>query len=191
MTALHRTFIAVDLDPPLRDATVTVERDLETAGARVKWIRPGNLHFTLKFLGEIAPAQVARARIATREVAAATAPFRITLSSLGAFPSLRQPQVIWIGVSEGREELESLAARLDKALGKLRFPLERRRFRPHLTLARIRDVRAWGDLVRALERFRDVSLGSQEVGAMTVYESRLSLQGSTYTSLEEVPLGEH
>ncbi|HEY3247652.1 MAG TPA: RNA 2',3'-cyclic phosphodiesterase [bacterium] len=191
MTELHRTFIAVDLDPQLRDAILAIERDLETAGARVKWIRPTNLHFTLKFLGEIAVAQVARARIAAREAAGLTEPFRITLGTLGAFPSFRQPQVIWIGVSDGSKNLESLADRLDAALAKLRFPPERRAFRPHLTLARMRDVRAWGDLVRALERFRDVSVGSQVIDTMTVYKSRLSPQGSTYTALEEVPLGIH
>lgn len=191
MAEFHRTFIAVDLDPAIRDAIVALERNIDEAGARLKWIKPANLHFTLKFLGEIQAAQVARARIAAREAAAGVQPFRIRLESLGAFPSFQQPQVLWVGVGEGREALEALAERLEQQLARQRFPLNQRRFRPHLTLARIRDVRAWGDVVRALERFRDVLPGSQEVGGVIVYESRLSPRGSTYTALEEVPLGNH
>jgi len=191
MTDLHRTFIAVDLDATLRDAVVALEQDLETAGARLKWIKPANLHFTLKFLGEVSTAQVARARIAARETAAAAQPFRIHLESLGAFPTLQKPEVVWVGVGEGKDELEALAAGLERQLVRQRFPLDRRHFRPHLTLARIRDVRAWGDVVRALERLRGVSLGRQVIDTLIVYESRLSPKGSSYTALEEVPLGVH
>jgi 2'-5' RNA ligase len=191
MADLHRTFIAVDLNPTLRDAVVAMEHDLEAAGARLKWIKPAHLHFTLKFLGEISTAQVARARIAAREAATAAQAFPIRLESLGAFPSLQKPQVVWVGVGEGRDSLEALAARLEQQLARQRFPLDRRRFRPHLTLARVRDVRAWGDIVRALERLRDISLGSQVVDTLTVYESRLSPKGSSYTALEEVSLGTH
>ncbi|HEV8354884.1 MAG TPA: RNA 2',3'-cyclic phosphodiesterase [bacterium] len=191
MADLHRTFIAVDLNATLRAAVVTLERDLEAAGARLKWIKPANLHFTLKFLGEVSTAQVARARIAARETAAAAQPFRIHLASLGAFPTLQKPEVVWVGVGEGKDDLEALAAGLEQQLARQRFPLDRRRFRPHLTLARIRDVRTWGDIVRALERLRDVSVGGQVIDTLTVYESRLSPKGSSYTALEEVPLGVH
>lgn len=191
MADSHRTFVAVDLDPALRTAVVELERALETAGVRLKWIKPENLHFTLRFLGEIPSAQVTRVRAATREAAGVVQSFRITLESVGAFPSVRRPQVLWVGVSEGREHLESLAARLDEHLARQRFPPEGRRFQPHLTLARIRDERNWGELPRALERFRDSSPGSQVVRTLTVYESRLSPSGATYEALEEVPLGNH
>lgn len=187
----HRAFIAVDLDPVLRTAIMDLERALDAAGVRLRWIRPENLHFTLKFLGEISSAQVARVRVATREAATGVTPFRVTLASIGAFPNVRRPEVMWIGVSEGREGLESLAARLEERLAKQRFPAERRQFQPHLTLARIRDTRDGRGLAEALEGFRAVSPGSQEVRAMIVYESRLSPSGARYEALEEVPLGNH
>ncbi len=191
MNARHRIFIAVELDPALHGAVVAAQRALEDAGARIKWVKPASLHFTLRFLGEITPAQVALAKIATREAARGVAPFAITLRRLGAFPSLQRPQVVWVGVDEGARELESLARRVDERLVHHRFPPEDRRFRPHLTLARVRDARQWGDVVRALTQYRDVEVGTQTVRSVCVMESRLTPQGPIYTRVEEVTLAGH
>jgi 2'-5' RNA ligase len=191
MTARHRIFIAVELDPALHEAVVATQRALEDAGARIRWVKPTRLHFTLRFLGEITPAQVALAKIATREAAEGVAPFAITLRGLGAFPSLQRPQVVWVGVDEGAENLESLARRVEDRLVHYRFPPQDRRFRPHLTLARVRDARQWGDVVRALTRYQDVEVGTQTVRAVCVMESRLTPQGPIYTRVEEVSLQAH
>ncbi|MDQ7819566.1 MAG: RNA 2',3'-cyclic phosphodiesterase [Armatimonadota bacterium] len=191
MTPRHRIFIAVELDPALHDAVVAAQRALEDAGARIRWVKPASLHFTLRFLGEITPAQVALAKIATREAARGVAPFAITLRRLGAFPSLQRPQVVWVGVEDGAEHLDALARRLDERLARYHFPPEDRRFRPHLTLARVRDARQWGDVVRALTRYRDVEIGTQTVRTICVMESTLTPQGPVYTRLEEVSLETH
>ncbi len=191
MIQSHRIFIAVELDTALHQAVVDTQTRLEAAGAKVRWIRPGNLHFTLRFLGEITPAQVALAKVATREAVNGIAPFTISLRSLGAFPSFQRPQVVWIGVEEGAQELQALADRVQARLLHHRFPPEDRPFRPHLTLARIRDSRQWGDIVRALIQYRDVLVGTQQVRAVTVMESHLTRQGPVYTRVEEVSLRDH
>lgn len=191
MIQSHRIFIAVELDPALHQAVVDTQTRLEAAGAKVRWIRPGNLHFTLRFLGEITPAQVALARVATREAVNGIAPFTISLRSLGAFPSFQRPQVVWIGVEEGAQDLQALADRVQARLLHHRFPPEDRPFRPHLTLARIRDSRQWGDIVRALTQHRDVVVGTQQVHAVTVMESHLTPQGPVYARVEEVSLLDH
>ena len=191
MTRSHRIFIAVELDPALHQAVVDTQTRLEAAGAKVRWIRPGNLHFTLRFLGEIPPAQVALAKVATREAVSGVAPFTISLRSLGAFPSLERPQVVWVGVEEGAEELQALAERLQARLHHHRFPPEDHPFRPHLTLARIRDSRQWGDIVRALTQHRDMIVGAQQVQAVAVMESHLTPQGPVYARVEEVSLQGH
>lgn len=188
MSELHRVFIAVELDPVLHQAIVDLERQLESAGANIRWIKPENLHFTLRFLGEIPASQVARARIATREAAASVEPFAISLRGLGAFPSLQRPQIVWVGVEEGAETLETLASRLEDHLVRHHFPAEPRKFRPHLTLARVRNRWQWGDLVRALGQFKDATLGGQRIEAVTVIESQLRPQGPIYTRVEEVRL---
>ncbi len=191
MNERHRIFIAVELDPALHRAVVEAQQRLEAAGAKVRWIRPGQLHFTLRFLGELTPAQVALATVATRETAAGVVPFPITLEHLGAFPSFHRPQVVWVGVEEGAAELTALADKLAQRLVHHRFPPEERTFRPHLTLARIRDARQWGDIVRALTQFHDIVVGSQRVRTMTVMESHLTPQGPIHTRVEEVGLQDH
>lgn len=191
MSELHRIFVAVPLSDDLRDAVIDVQRRLDHAGAVARWTRPSQLHFTLRFLGEVSIAQVARVKLAARETAQGVTPFVITLRSLGAFPSMQRPQVVWIGVEEGRGALEALADRLDAALARHRFPPDRKPFRPHLTLARTKDMREWGDVVRALSQHKDVAVGSQQVDRMIVMESQLAPQGPIHTPVEEVSLPSH
>jgi len=187
----HRVFIAVPLEPALRDAVAAVERRLEAAGVALKWINPENLHFTLRFLGHISPAQLTRARRAARDAAEDTEGFRIRLAGLGAFPSVRRPQVVWIGVSEGEQELKDLARRLDDSLAKQRFPKEPRSFHPHLTLARIRDPGRAPALEAAMASLEGVDIAEQGVASLLVMESHLRPSGALYVPVEEVPLSTH
>lgn len=189
--ARHRIFIAAELDPPLRDAVAEIEQQLEAAGAHARWVKPANLHFTLRFIGEVAAAHVARVKIATREATVAMQPFTIVLQSLGAFPSLHRPQVVWVGVSEGAEELTGLATRINGQLARHGFPPPDKEFRPHLTLARVRSSHEWGDLVRALDQSRDTTIGRQRIEAISVMESQLMPQGPLYTRIEEVRFSPH
>jgi len=191
MSELHRIFIAVEVAPELQEAIVQTERQLEEAGAKLRWTKPTNLHFTLRFLGEIPLAQVAKAKIATREAAVGVQPFSIELATVGAFPSLQRPRVVWVGVGEGREAMQALTERLDERLAHYRFPIEDRPFQVHLTLARVRDGREWAGLVRALGQFKDTVVGSQEVHRILVMESHLSPRGPAYTQVEEVELTPH
>lgn len=191
MTDLHRTFVAVPLDASLRDAVLDLQKHLEDAGAVARWTRPEQMHFTLRFLGEISVAQVARVKVAAREAAGKVDPFPITLHGLGAFPSLHRPQVVWIGVEAGAEPLQALAGLLQEALARQRFPAEPRSFHPHLTLARVKSTRNWGELVRALSAFKGEGIGTQRVDSLVVFESHLTPKGPRYTPLEEVRLAHH
>lgn len=184
----HRIFVAVPLDAVLRDAVVALERRLEATGLRLRWVKPENLHFTLRFLGHISDAELDRVRRATREAAGRIRTFTISLAGLGAFPSPRRPQVVWVGAEEGADHLQALAAHLDDALARERFPREPRGFTPHLTLARVREPRLRGDLGRVLGQFEAEEVGEQEVRAVVVMESLLRPQGPIYTPVEEVPL---
>ncbi len=185
---LHRTFIAVELDSVIQQAAAELQERLRSAGAQLRWVKPHNLHFTLRFLGEIPAAQVARACVAVRESAETVGPFVVEIGGLGAFPNFERPQVVWVGSREGAASLEHLAACVDIALARLGFPGDRRGFRPHLTLGRAKDDRRWGDLVRALQQHREALLGRQDVQHVSVMESRLSPDGPVYTPREQVPL---
>lgn len=188
MNGSHRIFVAVALDPPLRDAIADLERRLEDAGVRLRWVKPENLHFTLRFLGHISDAQLTRVKVATREAAQGVRSFSISLAGVGAFPNPRRPRVVWIGVSAGAESLQDLAARLDDTLARERFPKEPRSFQPHLTLARVTEPRSASHLEPTLGRFEGVEVGRQAIRSLLVMESLLRPQGAVYTQVEEVPL---
>ncbi len=185
---LQRIFIAVETGPQVQEVVSTLQDKMRASGVRLRWIKPHNMHFTLRFLGEIPAAQVARAVVATRQAASGLAPFEVMIAGLGAFPNFDRPQVIWLGTQEGGEELERVAAGLDAQLLRAGFTPDGKRFRPHLTLGRTRDDRYWGDLVRALQQYRDVEIGRQRVETVTVMESHLTPEGPIYTPVEQVPL---
>lgn len=188
MNGFHRIFVAVELDALLRQAITDLERRLEDAGARLRWAKPENLHFTLRFLGRISDAQLNRVKTAAREAAQGVAAFRIGLAGLGAFPNARRPQVVWVGIDKGKDTLRNLAGRLDDTLARQRFPKEPRGFQPHLTLGRVKEPRLWGDIGPVLGQFEHVEVGEQEVRSLLVMESLLRPQGAIYTQVEEVPL---
>ena len=185
-----RVFIAVPLDPALRDAAAGLRRRLDATADLLRWVPPGNLHLTLKFLGEIAERRVARVKEAVREAARRSEPFTIRLTGAGAFPSVRRPQVVWVGVGDGSEALVALARDLDAALRRLKFPRERRPFRPHLTVARAKHARPLPDLSGPLSGLEGLDVGTQSVDTVVVMESQLHPSGAIYRPLEEVGLGE-
>ena len=186
--ARRRIFVAVALAPPLLAAVSGVRARLAEADSMLRWLRPENLHFTLKFLGGITPSQLTGVVAAAHEVAARTHRFSITLAGLGAFPSARRPRVVWIGVSSGADHLVALAKDLDVVLRQPRAR-EDRPFRPHLTIARVRDAAPPRDLSKEIGVLRELEWGSQTVGAIRVMESHLRPSGAVYQQVEEVGLG--
>ena len=186
--ARRRIFVAVTLAPALLAAVGGVRSRLAEVDSGLRWMPPGNLHFTLKFLGGITSPQLTGVVTAAREVAARTRRFSITLAGLGAFPSSRRPRVVWIGVSSGAGHLVALAEDLDVALRQMRVAREDRPFRPHLTIARVRDASPAADLSNEVGALRELEWGSQTVDALCVMESHLRPSGAVYQQVEEVRL---
>ncbi len=191
MEVRHRIFVAVTLTPALRASVAAVRGELGAAAHRLRWVPPENLHLTLRFLGEIRPPEVMRVVRALKEAAAPAAPFAVTLAGAGAFPTARDPRVVWVGVTEGADRLVALAGALEAALRRREFPGEARPFRPHLTVARPRAGERPPDLTAALAGAAAFVAGSQRVGALAVMESTLRPSGSTYREVaREVLMGQ-
>ena len=182
----RRIFVAVALAPALLAAVSGMRARLAEAESTLRWVPPENLHFTLKFLGGITPPQLAGVVAAAREVAARTQRFSIKLAGLGAFPSARRPRVVWVGVSSGADHLVALAEHLDVVLRPAHASREDRPFRPHLTIARVRDAAPVRDLSKEIDALRELEWGSQTVGAIRVMESHLRPSGAIYQPVEEV-----
>ncbi|MCL4258107.1 MAG: RNA 2',3'-cyclic phosphodiesterase [Anaerolineales bacterium] len=186
-----RAFIAFELPEDVRAALAEVSQSLRSrlAGAPLSWVAPRNMHLTLKFLGEIAPAQVHVLGAALQEIAARYAAMPIALSGLGVFPNLRRPRVVWAGL-QVPTALAQLAVEVEDAMHALGFEREARAFTPHLTLARVRREARPAQLAAL-----PPALAGQAVLPVTgaleqlvLFERQLKPSGAVYNSLVRIQL---
>ncbi len=191
-----RSFVAVDVDGPARDAAAVFLARLRATGADVAWSRPDALHVTLKFLGSVEPERLTRLGASLAAVAAAQPAFTFALRGVGAFPSLARPSVFWIGVDA--PPLAMLAAAVDDAAEAEGFTREARAFHPHLTLGRVRTgdrgrgsrnrSRVSPELRALLDAEHATSFGTVDVAELIVFRSDLGAGGAHHTPLARVPL---
>ena len=179
-----RIFLAVFPPPAVQDAAFAMLEALRPLGHGVSWVKRDNLHYTLRFLGEIDEAHAQRAIEAAREAAAATPAFDAALGAAGAFPTPRRARVLWIGMAAGGPQLVALAGRLATALERHGWEAEARPFSPHLTIGRVREPSDWsGPLASAAK-----GGAAFRVENLAVVHSQLHPRGSIYSILENAPL---
>ena len=179
-----RLFIAVDLTDAVRQRIAAEQRRLErVAAGAVRWVRPGQLHVTLAFLGSI-DARQAGAVVAAIERGFGQPPFSLAFGGLGALPSAHRPRVLYLGLTSGADQIVALQRLVARRLEDNGVELERRPFRPHLTLARWREADS-ADARDLLASAEQGSLAREDVDRVTLYESRLSPKGATHTPLAE------
>jgi 2'-5' RNA ligase len=182
-----RLFVAVHLPQEIRDGLAAVQERLRRAQADVSWVKPANLHITLKFLGETEPKRLERIGPVLAEAARNMAPFSLTVAGVGTFGG-RIPRVVWAGAREGAAPLEALAGAVENGLARVGFPKERRRFTAHFTLGRVRSPRNAEVLLAAIRDEPTEPLGVVPVEQFVLMQSRLDPGGSIYTALERFPL---
>ena len=187
-----RSFIAIELPEEAKKGLARLRRELERDEHKfVKWMNPNGIHLTLKFLGNIPSKRVTEITEAIKEAAQGISPFHLEISGLGAFPSLREARVFWVGIGGQVDKLLKLQQNIDSALAVLGFAREERSFVPHLTLARLRpgasplERRNFGELVGSAA-FEDKY--HIEVEAVSLMRSQLTPAGAIYTRLSAVGL---
>jgi 2'-5' RNA ligase len=189
---LLRTFIAVDIPSHIQQIIQKKTEPLRnTLGlSLVRWVAVENIHLTLKFLGDISPANVEMLIQMLRTEAELVQAFQFHLSGLGSFPSLKRPRVLFIGI-QAPAELEALYHGIEATCRRLGYEPEARAFSPHLTIGRVRqDVSASGQqqIRSALAGSMIDSLGTARVDSVHLYKSDLKPTGSVYTKLFSAPL---
>jgi RNA 2',3'-cyclic 3'-phosphodiesterase len=188
-----RLFLAVFPSSEAQLAAHALIESLRQPGDGVSWVKRENLHYTLRFLGEVGDDGARRATEGAQEAAAGAQAFTAALGGLGAFPSSRRARVLWLGMSQGAGALEALARELERALERRGFAPEGRRFSAHLTLGRVREGRGGGeaDWTQALAEAEGVAAAGPPfaVDRIAVVESRLDPRGSIYTVRAEGRLG--
>ncbi len=182
-----RTFLAVF---PPNDVVLRLAAAIDALkqpGDGVGWVRPANLHYTLRFLGALAPAQVEAARRAAAAAAGGAAPFTVRLGAPGMFPDARRPRVLWLGAAEGASALTRLASGLETALAREGFAPADKPFAPHLTLGRVRDA---ADGPAVARRFAGAEFPGAgfDVRELLVVKSTLDPGGARYEVIGRAPL---
>ena len=183
-----RSFIAVDLPEETRKLLEDIQRELKQCGAAVRWVKPSSIHLTLKFLGNIQPAQVEDIALAVAQEIRDQPPITLRPAGLGAFPNLRKPRIVWIGMEGEVQRLNGVQARVENALEPLGFVREKRGFRPHLTIGRVKDRRRLQPLIDAMATLDIPPFNSFDADEIILYKSDLRPTGAIYTKLHRMPL---
>ena len=145
---------------------------------------PEALHLTCAFMGDVPEAALDALDAALIEVAARTTPFVLTIAGAGAFPHADAARVLWLGVSEGAEDLGDLAVRCRNAAAGCGIEVDGGRFRAHLTVARANGA----PVVRWLDVLDTIAPQSWTVGGFTLISSRMRPGGDGYQVVGEYPL---
>lgn len=183
-----RCFIAIELPVAAKDQLRGLTDRLRPLSRGVRWVAVESLHLTLKFLGEAGDETVVEVSRVLTGVCAGHRPFDILLRGAGAFPGMRDPNVLWLGV-EGPESLRELHRDVDRALGALGFEREERKFSPHLTLGRVKDTRGIEPVVKELATFRETVFGTIHVDHVVLMKSTLKPAGAEYSPITVCRLG--
>jgi 2'-5' RNA ligase len=188
-----RCFIAIDINEEIRAAIADLQRQLaakvDIKKGDVKWVKPENIHLTLKFLGEIKDEQSAEVCEISKKVAEAHKNFALDIETVGSFGG-RSAKVVWVGAGKGTDELLALQKDLDEHLTQAGYPSEDREFSAHLTLCRVRNPKAGVKLADACKAFENYKLGSLSADAVYVYQSQLTPAGPIYTLLSSFKLAQ-
>jgi RNA 2',3'-cyclic 3'-phosphodiesterase len=180
-----RSFFAWEPPPATKLALAALAHELSARpdGDAVRWVRPEGYHVTLRFLGNVAVADVPALARAVEAALAGSVRFPVTLGATRAFPSVRQPRVVVIEL-EPEASLAALAARIEAGVVAAGLPAEKRRFHAHLTLGRVR-----GRRLPALDA-PVPDLSALDVHEVVLFRSDLDRDGSRYTPLAQLPLPE-
>jgi len=183
-----RCFVAAEVSGEVRDALGTAAAKLRPLVAGAKWVPAGNIHMTLRFLGEVTEAEAAAAGDSLAAMAANLPPFRVSFRGLGVFPSERRATVLWAGVLEGERDLVRLAALVSTATSAIGNGGKEKPFVPHLTIARFREPAEMGKLA-VFSELKQTELGICDIGGIVLMRSHLRPEGAQYEVLRAIPLG--
>lgn len=179
-----RLFVALDLPGEVRSEIGEAVALLKSACREARWVRPEGMHLTLKFIGhavadgDTQKLEALRTALGSVRLLGAV---EMRFRGLGFFPNARRPRVIWCGV-EGSENLAELAAGVERVLEPLGIPAEKRKFTPHLTLARLEDGGA-PTLAKAADEMKAREFGSARETEFHLFQSLLKPSGAEYKKI--------
>jgi 2'-5' RNA ligase len=180
-----RTFIALPASLDNQQAMAEIQNKLKASQADVKWDLPNKFHITLKFLGNIEQTKIEPLSSAIADCVHSFSPFEIIYETLGTFPNLHNPRVVWIGIKANQLVLD-LQAKVEQVCLDFGFPKENRSFHPHITLGRVKGIR---NLVHLTEAIKNITFDAiqSSCSEILLMKSDLHPSGSIYTTLKSFP----
>jgi len=178
-----RTFIAFKLPKNIISSIRKIQEDIKSYAFKARWVNPENIHLTLKFLGDINSTDIEKVSEAIINTVNGHAPISLGLKGAGVFPGIKRPRVIWVGLGGEIEKLASIQNDIEESLEELEFPREKRPFRGHLTLGRIKgkiDPKKLLDVMKKFEKFESELFIADQI---YLFKSDLKSTGSVYTEL--------
>jgi 2'-5' RNA ligase len=183
-----RVFLAIPLPQQLKGAIQTLQKNLRSQIAGVRWVRPENLHLTLHFFGEVEQETLEKIKVSVLSVTGCNRPFAVEVKGLGAFPNRRRPRVLWLGL-EPKDQLMQVYENCRQSLQQAGVATESRPYSPHLTIGRLRQPKSGLSALTEL----DSSIGDEMIGRfsadrLVLFESRLQPGGAEHIPLLTVSL---
>jgi len=183
-----RAFIGLNLPNETTLKLSSLQDILKETGAKISWVKPANLHITLKFLGEIGPEQLETTKIALKNTADHFSCFTATLAELAVFPDTREPRIIWVGINQANGEIKQLAETLEVNLKTPGVKQENDNFLAHITIGRIKSKTNLKALSEKISAYRAYCAGTSvnfKIDKIALFESKLTSGGPVYEKLAE------
>lgn len=181
-----RTFLAVDISEKIKAGITELLSGFLRIDPGIKWVDPGLMHISLFFFGEVDRQTLERLEAITGETVQQSGRFTVGVGGLGGFPTLGAPRVIWTGVKNDTGELGDIYCGIrDRILAeKLPVKTEKRDYRPHITIGRVKR-RPERRLLESIEAKKEEQFGTCEAGGLVMYQSILTQRGPVYRTLRE------
>jgi 2'-5' RNA ligase len=174
-----RLFIAVEIENNAAILSVIKQFTESLTGLKIKWVEEDNLHLTLVFFGETEIEKIYAIKSAITNACKDIEPFQLAIKGAGVFKKYTIPSVIWLGI-ERCHELWSIKSGLDQELLKAGFIIEKRDFKPHLTLGRVKAVTRKDSLKNTLDNYSENLITEVTIKEVILFESILNQQGPVY-----------
>lgn len=182
-----RLFIAIKLPSKIIDGLKKIQDELKNGNNMVAWVKPENIHLTIKFLGDISEDKVDLIAGLLKAAIAENRSFDISVKGLGVFPTMDNPRVVWVGVEDDKN-LSRIYDELENGLSAIGFKKEERPFKPHLTIGRIKFLKDKKGFKQRLEKAASINLGKFEAANICIFQSKLTPDGAVYTKLKEATI---
>ena len=178
-----RAFIAISLPSSVKELALQVRERFRDCGKTVRWIDPKNVHLTIRFLGDIPEEKIEPVGQAIEKAVEHFPPFQMKIDGIGAFPNLRHPRVIWMGVAEPTATLIHIEAKISENLAELGLSRDKKKFSPHITLGRVKSNEKKALLSKIIQSQELPGCLEIHVKSVELFKSELKPTGAIHSVL--------